>query len=104
VFVHLLDEKGQLVAQTDSAPAGGSRPTSSWGEGEVIVDRHGVLLGDELAPGTYELRVGMYLPATGARLPVQDTEGKPLGDSLSLETVEVITALLSPCRCEPEWW
>jgi 4-amino-4-deoxy-L-arabinose transferase-like glycosyltransferase len=104
VFVHLLDEHGQLVTQSDSAPAGGSRPTSSWGEGEVIVDRHGVLLGDELAPGTYELRVGMYLPTTGERLPVQDAAGKPLGDSLSLGTVEVTTAILYPCRCGPGEW
>jgi hypothetical protein len=104
VFVHLLDEEGQLVAQSDSAPAGGTRPTSGWGEGEVIVDRHGVLLGDELAPGTYELRVGMYLPATGERLPVQDAGGKPLGDSLALEMVEVTTQILFPCRCGPEGW
>jgi hypothetical protein len=102
VFVHLLDETGQLVAQTDSAPAGGSRPTSGWAEGEVSVDRHGILLGDELAPRAYELRVGMYLPATGERLPVWDAAGKPLGDSLSLGTVEVTTQLLFPCRCGPE--
>ena len=30
VFVHLMDENGWIVAQTDSAPAGGLRPTSGW--------------------------------------------------------------------------
>ena len=102
VFVHLLDKDGQLVSQTDSVPAGGSRPTSGWGKGEMIVDRHGLLLGDEIATGTYEVRVGMYLPATGERLPVWDAAGNPLGDSLSLETLEIATLLVFPCACWPE--
>jgi 4-amino-4-deoxy-L-arabinose transferase-like glycosyltransferase len=101
VFVHLLDKGGQLVAQTDSAPAGGSRPTSSWGEGQVIVDRHGLLLSDEIAPGSYEVRVGLYLPATGERLPVWDAAGNPLGDSLSLENLEIAALLALPCACRP---
>jgi len=101
VFVHLLDKGGQLVAQTDSAPAGGSRPTSSWGEGQVIVDRHGLLLSDEVAPGSYEVRVGLYLPATGERVPVLDAAGNPLGDSLSLENLEIAALLALPCACRP---
>jgi 4-amino-4-deoxy-L-arabinose transferase-like glycosyltransferase len=68
VFVHLLDGNGQLVAQTDSAPGGGLQPTSSWGVGETIVDRHGLLLPDALPPGEYELYVGMYLPDSDERL------------------------------------
>jgi 4-amino-4-deoxy-L-arabinose transferase-like glycosyltransferase len=84
VFVHLLDGSGQLVAQNDAAPVGGSRPTSSWAEDETIVDRRGLPLPDELQPGEYELRLGMYLSASGERLPVRDANGTVLGDSLSL--------------------
>jgi 4-amino-4-deoxy-L-arabinose transferase-like glycosyltransferase len=90
VFVHLLDWSGQPVVQTDSAPVGGSRPTSSWGEGQVIVDRHGLLLPGDLPPGEYDLLVGLYLPATGYRLPVWDAAGNPLGDGLSLGQLEVV--------------
>jgi 4-amino-4-deoxy-L-arabinose transferase-like glycosyltransferase len=89
VFVHLLDKSSQLAAQTDSAPAGGSRPTSTWQENEIIVDRHGLLLPDHLPPGEYELRVGMYLRATGERLPVQGPDLQALGDSISLGQIKM---------------
>ena len=89
IFVHLLDDSGQLAAQTDSSPAGGSLPTSGWQAGEAIVDRHGILLPDTLPAGEHELRVGLYAPATGDRLPVRDAAGQPLGDSLLLDTIVV---------------
>jgi 4-amino-4-deoxy-L-arabinose transferase-like glycosyltransferase len=89
VFIHLLDGSGGLVAQADSAPVGGSRPTSGWEAGEEIVDRHGLLLPDGLAAGEYELRMGMYVPASGERLLASSANGQRLGDSLSLGWVEV---------------
>lgn len=90
VFVHLLDGNGMLVSQTDSMPVGGQRPTRSWQEGKVIVDRHGLPLPDDLPAGEYELRVGMYLPATGERLPVAGPAGDPSGDSSLLDKVTVV--------------
>ncbi len=84
VFVHLLDGQGGLVAQTDSAPANGARPTSQWAADELVLDRHGLLLPESLPPAGYELLVGMYHPATGERLAVQDAAGQAVGDSLHL--------------------
>jgi len=84
VFVHLLDDQGGLVAQTDSAPANGARPTSQWAADELVLDRHGLLLPDSLPPANYELRVGMYHPTTGERLAVQDATGQAVGDSLQM--------------------
>lgn len=89
IFVHLLDGSGQLVAQNDSAPLGGSRPTSSWARDEILVDRRGMPLPNDLQPGEYNLRLGMYLPASGERLAVRDARESPLGDSLSLGLLEV---------------
>jgi 4-amino-4-deoxy-L-arabinose transferase-like glycosyltransferase len=89
VFVHLLNASGRVVAQNDSAPAGGSRPTSGWNEGEEIVDRRGVLLPEDLSPGDYTLAIGMYLPATGVRLEVTDPGAEPPLDSVTLEIVTV---------------
>jgi hypothetical protein len=89
VFVHLLDGNGQLAAQTDSAPGGGAWPTSTWPEGELVVDRHGLSLPEDLSAGEYTLQVGMYLPATGERLPVQDAAGQPAGESVSLGVISV---------------
>jgi hypothetical protein len=91
VFVHLLDESGQLVAQTDTAPVAGSRQTSTWPPGEMILDRHGLLLPDSLPAGEYQLQVGMYLPATGERLEANDAAGMRLGDSIPLDRVVVVS-------------
>jgi hypothetical protein len=67
VFVHVLDQNGQLVAQSDLQPGGGYAPTSSWPLGQSIVDRHGVVLPPTLAPGTYQIVIGLYGP-DGVRL------------------------------------
>ena len=89
VFIHLVGPDGQIVAQTDSGPAGGSRPTSGWQSGETIVDRHGLLLPASVAPGEYQLRLGLYLPSSGARLPAVGPAGKELGDSMLLSRITV---------------
>ena len=66
VFVHILDAAGQLIAQADSEPQSGRYATSLWQTGEYILDDYAFTL----APGTYAIRLGLYLPETGQRLPV----------------------------------
>lgn len=84
VFVHLMAPDGRLLAQNDSAPGGGTLPTSTWSPRETIVDRRGLLLPADLPPGRYPLLLGLYMPANGERLPVAlPGEGAP-GDSLLL--------------------
>jgi hypothetical protein len=84
VFVHLLDAGGQVVAQHDSQPLGGTYPTSVWDGGEVVSDRHVLTLPSDMAPGDYWLRVGLYQLETGERLQVEGN-----GDSVELGPVEV---------------
>jgi hypothetical protein len=72
VFVHLLDEQDQRIAQSDGQPALWTRPTSSWQPGEVIEDRHGLSLPADLPAGDYQLIVGLYLPKNGQRLTTGD--------------------------------
>jgi hypothetical protein len=67
VFVHVFDAGGQLVAQFDSPPAAGAYPTSLWEMGEIIVDERGL---NNLSPGRYTLKVGLYDPLPDKRLPV----------------------------------
>ncbi len=70
VFVHLVDELGIVQAQSDSYPAQGSRPTSEWLPGAVIVDEHHVQLPQTMpAPGSLRVEAGMYRYADGKRLP-----------------------------------
>lgn len=78
VFVHLLDREGGVVAQRDSEPVGGSRPTSGWGIGEEIWDNYGIMLPKELPSGEYRLIVGMYDPSSGERLPIYGRDGERL--------------------------
>ncbi|MBX3001613.1 MAG: hypothetical protein KF893_24030 [Caldilineaceae bacterium] len=70
VFVHLLDEGGQRLAQRDGQPVLWLRPTSTWQSGERILDRYGLLLPLDFPVGDYRLSVGLYDPATGERQPV----------------------------------
>jgi 4-amino-4-deoxy-L-arabinose transferase-like glycosyltransferase len=95
VFVHLLDGEGRIVAQRDSEPVGGWRPTPSWRVGESVRDNHGLLIPESVPAGEYRLIVGLYGPE-GERLPVRDTTGQLVGDSLSLGAVQV----LAPCHCD----
>jgi hypothetical protein len=83
-FVHLVDEAGQLRAQSDAIPRAGAYPTQWWQPGQVIEDGHAIALPADLPPGAYQLLVGLYRSADGGRIPL--TTG---GDSVSLGQVEI---------------
>ncbi|MCL4267073.1 MAG: glycosyltransferase family 39 protein [Anaerolineae bacterium] len=68
VFVHLVDETGQIIAQADGEPANWTRPTTGWLPGEYISDTHILTLPAALPPGPLTLQVGLYDPQTGYRL------------------------------------
>jgi hypothetical protein len=82
VFVHLLDEGGDLRAQQDCQPQRGDYPTSLWRQGEVIWDGHEMPIPPDLLGDTYRLVAGMYLLDSMERLPVFDETGKRLPDDL----------------------
>jgi hypothetical protein len=69
VFVHLIDENGQIVAQSDGEPAAWTRPTTGWLPGEIILDAHNLSTAN-LPPGSYQLHIGLYDPDTGVRVVV----------------------------------
>ena len=89
VFVHVTDSRGLLVAQADDEPQAGLRPTDGWQAGEIINDRIGVWLPLPIPPGRYQVTIGLYDPASGARLAAVSQDGArtaedavPLGDLL----------------------
>ena len=68
VFAHLRQEEtGAIVAQADGPPVGGWYPTSWWEPGELVQDVREFSLPTDLAPGTYQLVVGLYDLADGTR-------------------------------------
>ena len=71
VFLHLLDEQGNLVAQRDSEPGGGQAVTTGWQPGETIIDNHGLLIPTDLPPGNYRIIMGLYDSGdSSVRLPI----------------------------------
>ncbi len=84
VFAQLLNQDGIVIAQSDSMPAGGERPTAGWRAGEYIVDRHRLTYNGLAQPGEVLLIVGWYDPATNRRLLLSDGR-----DALPLTTLNV---------------
>jgi hypothetical protein len=70
VFLHLVDQEGNMAAQVDEQPIQGDYPTGFWRVGEQIRDIHIFPLSSTLSPGTYDLRVGLYCVTSGQRLPI----------------------------------
>jgi 4-amino-4-deoxy-L-arabinose transferase-like glycosyltransferase len=69
VFLHLINETGQTVVQTDTAPGGADMlPTGQWQAGEQVAVPLPLLIPDTLPAGTYRLAMGLYDPETGERL------------------------------------
>jgi hypothetical protein len=89
VYIHLADSDGRPVGQVDSQPLGGGYPTSFWDVGDLLADPYALEIPLDVPPGEYELRVGMYLVATGDRLSLLGPDGQILGDGISLGRVEV---------------
>ncbi len=87
VFLHIGAADRPPLAQFDSEPAQGARPTFTWQVGEVIHDRRGVWLRD-VPPGRHDVFIGLYDAESGARLPIT-LDGAPIGDRLRIGTVEV---------------
>lgn len=81
VFAQLVAADGRVLAQSDSLPAEGSRPTTGWRTGEYIVDRHTVMFHADATSTAASLIVGMYDAATGQRVPIS-----PTSDVLTLAT------------------
>jgi len=84
IFVHALDESGNLVGQSDGAPFDGLYPLAHWLPGRPIEDVRALAF--DAPPAAFA--VGVYDPATGARLPARDAAGQPLPDNRFLFEVQ----------------
>jgi 4-amino-4-deoxy-L-arabinose transferase-like glycosyltransferase len=70
VFLHLVDEHGQVVGQADSYPGAGSRPMGDWMPGDTVVDTHVITVPDTAATPACDcqLTMGVYDSSSGRRL------------------------------------
>jgi hypothetical protein len=90
VFVHLLDESGQIIAQHDGQPVEGRRSTSTWQQGDKIIDTHRLEWLTDESVGTAVLQVGLYELQTLGRLPAYGATGERLPeDRVILSEIEL---------------
>lgn len=75
VFVHVVDQQGEIVAESNQPPKAGRFPTSSWVRGDWIDDTQQVSLRG-VAPGRYEIFVGLWDQASGRTLDSVDRDGQ----------------------------
>jgi 4-amino-4-deoxy-L-arabinose transferase-like glycosyltransferase len=90
VFTHLLDAEGGIRGQRDGVPCGGACPTTSWLEGEFILDEYEITVSADAPPGEYQIGVGMYDPQTMLRLPALDESGTQWSDDRILLATKVV--------------
>jgi hypothetical protein len=80
VFVQLLNDQGQLVAQHDGEPGNNLALTTTWKPGQAVTDLHGLLIPTTLPSGGYHLIAGLYdAHDPGARLPAGNSDHVDLG-------------------------
>jgi uncharacterized membrane protein len=89
VFTHIIDERGTIKAQRDGLPVEGTRLTTHWRSGEIVIDPYEIMVGPEVAPGGYVIEVGMYQLESGQRLEVIGTDGQVLDNRVILQEIQV---------------
>jgi hypothetical protein len=87
IFVHMLDDQGQVVGQIDQQPQQGRVPTSSWDAGDTMEDVLSLPLPAELRPAHYLLTIGSYDPISLRRLSLT-VAGRAVPDEAPLAVVE----------------
>lgn len=87
LFVHVVDESGEIVAQIDVQPLGGAYPTLAWDGGEVIPDTYTIALPPDLPPGEYAIYVGWYTLPDGIRLRATVGGAGVAEDRVRLDTI-----------------
>jgi hypothetical protein len=88
LFLHVINAAGERVAQRDAALRGSDYPTSRWQPGELVIARADMPL-PALPPGAYDLRMGLYDAASGARLMPGGGAGILEDGSMHLATITV---------------
>ncbi|MCS6841453.1 MAG: glycosyltransferase family 39 protein [Roseiflexus sp.] len=80
LFIHVLNERAERVAQIDVPLDTGRWPSRMWRPGRFFSTLHRVPLPPDLPAGTYRLAMGIYDPHTFVRLPLR-TDGERAEDA-----------------------
>lgn len=90
VFTQLIGPDNAVWSQQDNQPQQGGYPTSTWDEGDKVVDRYQLTLPADAPTGDYRLFVGMYDFTTGERLPMFNIDGNQMpNNAIELTSIAV---------------
>ena len=84
--LQLRDSEGGLVAQHDHA----AFPSASWRADDLVLSRFAPMVPVDAAPGTYQLRAGIYTYPDVRVVPVVDAAGNPVDDGVTLTDAFVV--------------
>jgi len=87
-FVHIVAADGRVVAQDDKPLGGNYTPASRWQPGELIPGTHRVPLPEDLPPGSYTVKAGLYPPGKPAS-PLIPAGGNPTDPRTVIGVLEV---------------
>ena len=88
MFVQLFDAANtQRKPQADGPTA--NLPVRWWRKGDVIVDERRLVLSDDIQPGAYAIKFGLYKPTTFERMRAFDANGQPLPDDALVVNVVI---------------
>jgi hypothetical protein len=85
-FTHVMAGPEQIVAQQDAIDA----PSWDWQAGDLVVQIHPVSVPAGSAPGSYEVRVGLYDRVNKSRLARYATEEIVPADAAIVESLAII--------------
>jgi mannosyltransferase len=80
VFLHVLDQSGQIAFQQDKLTLNALLPTSTWPAGVSQRDPYAIVVPAGLSPGRYTVRIGLYDPQRDVRLTTSGADGITLGE------------------------
>lgn len=89
VFLHLVGEDGERIAQDDKEPLQALYPPAFWPAEEVVRDRHRLPLPEGAQPGLYRLDLGLYEADTQDRLSILGPKGEVVGDKITLDFIRL---------------
>lgn len=88
ISVQLAQQDGFPLVQRDGLFQDTFGYTSRWQVDETYRDNHGLMISDEIAPGTYQIQVIIYQWQNGERLQVYDNE-EFIGDVAVLTQITI---------------
>lgn len=88
IFVHVIDDEGQIRANSDALPA---EPMTDWPLNTPVEDERRFRIPKEVPPGFYQVEVGVRPERKQLeRLPIKADDGHYLGYELLLSPIRVL--------------